>query len=32
VTVAVVAAGLHKEGSRSDIYALAQRLLKLRLL
>ena len=32
VTVAVVAAGIRKEGSREDIYALAQRLVKLRLL
>ena len=32
VTVAVVAAGIRKEGSREDIYALAQRLVKLGLL
>lgn len=32
VTVAVVAAGIRKEGDRDDIYALARRLLKLRLL
>lgn len=32
VTVAVVAAGIRKEGSRADIYTLAQKLLKLRLL
>lgn len=31
VTVQVVAVGLRKEGSRSDIYALAQKLLKLKL-
>lgn len=32
VTVAVVAAGIRKEGSREDIYTLAQRLVKLGLL
>jgi mRNA interferase RelE/StbE len=32
VTVMVVAAGLRKEGSRKDVYALARRLLKLGLL
>ncbi len=32
VTVVVVAAGIRKEGSRRDIYALAQRLFKLGLL
>jgi mRNA interferase RelE/StbE len=32
LTVAVVAAGIRKEGSREDIYALTRRLLKLGLL
>jgi mRNA interferase RelE/StbE len=32
ITVVVIAAGLRKEGSRSDIYALAQKLLKLKLI
>ena len=32
VTVTVVAAGLRKEGSREDIYALVRRLIKLGLL
>jgi mRNA interferase RelE/StbE len=32
VTVAVVAAGIRKEGSKEDIYTLAQRLVKLGLL
>lgn len=31
VVVHVLAAGIRKEGSRSDIYALAQRLLRLKL-